>query len=253
MLRMMAKMKTLGGIAALIAALMLPMTVQAAETSVLPDETIPGTVTITLKDIDSGENVPGGTVIAEKVGKVVVVDGGNYYFEPVDELKDSGISFEDVASPDLAVELAKYIADNKIALTTVREEVSGDGFVAFPDLSIGLWLFENTEPAEDYELFSPFVVTVPYMNDETGLYEYEIDATPKVGVKKIVTTPTPSITVTPTPSTVTPSTATPRPSTARPTPKPTLPQTGQLWWPVPVLAIAGAAFVLFGWLRRRSR
>jgi len=61
-----------------------------------------------------------------------------------------------------------------------------------------------------------------------------------------VPTPTPSSTagVTPTPSPVV--TPTPRPS------EPTLPQTGQLWWPVPVLACAGLFFMILGLLRRRS-
>ena len=33
--------------------------------------------------------------------------------------------------------------------------------------------------------------------------------------------------------------------------KPNLPQTGQLWWPVPVLLIAGLLFVILGLIRRR--
>lgn len=57
-------------------------------------------------------------------------------------------------------------------------------------------------------------------------------------------TPTPSPLVTDTPSPVV--TSTPRPSV------PTLPQTGQLWWPVPVLACAGLFFMILGLLRRRS-
>ena len=34
-------------------------------------------------------------------------------------------------------------------------------------------------------------------------------------------------------------------------PPPELPQTGQLWWPVPVLAVLGIVCVLFGWMLRR--
>lgn len=34
--------------------------------------------------------------------------------------------------------------------------------------------------------------------------------------------------------------------------KPSLPQTGQLWWPVPVLFVAGVVLILLGVLRRRS-
>ena len=33
--------------------------------------------------------------------------------------------------------------------------------------------------------------------------------------------------------------------------EPELPQTGLLWWPVPVLLVSGVALMLFGWLRRR--
>ena len=34
--------------------------------------------------------------------------------------------------------------------------------------------------------------------------------------------------------------------------KPGLPQTGQLWWPVPVMAFAGVLLFLLGWLRRKE-
>ena len=34
--------------------------------------------------------------------------------------------------------------------------------------------------------------------------------------------------------------------------KQTLPQTGQLWWPVPVLIAAGLLFVVIGLVRRRG-
>lgn len=33
--------------------------------------------------------------------------------------------------------------------------------------------------------------------------------------------------------------------------KPTLPQTGQLWWPVPMLCFAGLLFIVVGLIRRR--
>lgn len=43
-----------------------------------------------------------------------------------------------------------------------------------------------------------------------------------------------------------------KPTTPTQPGKPTLPQTGQLWWPVPVLAAAGLLFVVIGLLRRRG-
>lgn len=78
-------------------------------------------------------------------------------------------------------------------------------------------------------------------------------------------TPTPDTPDTPTPDTPdtpdTPAPDTPTPDTPdtpdTPTPNtpdtPTLPQTGQLWWPVPLLLIAGAALMLAGLRRRRTQ
>ena len=43
-----------------------------------------------------------------------------------------------------------------------------------------------------------------------------------------------------------------KPTTPAQPGKPTLPQTGQLWWPVPVLIAAGLLFVVIGLLRRRG-
>ena len=34
---------------------------------------------------------------------------------------------------------------------------------------------------------------------------------------------------------------------------PKLPQTGQLWWPVPLLALAGMLLFLLGWIRKEKR
>lgn len=43
-----------------------------------------------------------------------------------------------------------------------------------------------------------------------------------------------------------------KPTTPTQPDKPSLPQTGQLWWPVPVLIAAGLLFVVIGLLRRRG-
>ena len=66
--------------------------------------------------------------------------------------------------------------------------------------------------------------------NEDGTYIYDVDADPKVELTK-APQPTPT-----------------------PTPKPpTLAQTGQLNWPVPVLAIIGLCLFSLGWLLRFGR
>lgn len=95
----------------------------------------------------------------------------------------------------------------------------------------------------------------------TNSYEQPPVVTPTPTPTPVVTptpTPTPPPEVTPTPTpppevtpTPTPSpTLTPKPT---PTPVPTLPQTGQLWWPVPILLAGGLVMIILGLvLRRRS-
>lgn len=54
------------------------------------------------------------------------------------------------------------------------------------------------------------------------------------------------------PSTPSDPTTPPNPSTPPKPSTPTLPQTGQLWWPVPVMAFSGLVFVLLGLIRRKE-
>ena len=92
----------------------------------------------------------------------------------------------------------------------------------------GLYLLVQYKAAEGYEAAAPFLVSVP-MNED-GTYIYDVDASPKVELTK-APQPTPT-----------------------PTPKPpTLAQTGQLNWPVPVLAIIGLCLFSLGWLLRFGR
>ena len=89
-----------------------------------------------------------------------------------------------------------------------------------------MYLLVQNQAAEGYQAAAPFLVSVP-MNED-GTYIYDVDASPKVELTKA-----------------------PQPT---PTPKPpTLAQTGQLNWPVPVLAIIGLCLFSLGWLLRFGR
>lgn len=91
-------------------------------------------------------------------------------------------------------------------------------------------------------------------------YTVEVE---RVGVTYVITnkksgspdsepSPTPTPTPVPSPSGNDPEpTPTPAP-TSTPDDAPTLPQTGQLWWPVPVLAAAGLLLLLIGCIRKRG-
>ena len=168
-----------------------------------------------------GENITGGTLTAVRVG-YVQEDDGNYYFrqEITNEL------LEDITSSSLPKELADFYSNNKNDhdFYTQTQSVT-NGKATFRGLGVGLYLIIQNKAAEGYSKMNPFLVSVPYMED--GQYRYHVTAAVKSELER-------------------------EPETTPPTTKPPqkLPQTGQLNWPVPVLAAAGMAMLLLGtWLR----
>ena len=157
-----------------------------------------------------GKPVSGGTVNLYKVGYVHENDG-NYSFKPVTAVQSVVTEFEDIQSPDLAQKLAKQV-DKLTPVTTKPVTIDKNGAAAFTDLDFGLYLVVQKTAAPGYGKTAPFLVSVPYLyRDE---YQYDVTSQPKTDLEREV----------------------------KPTAPPSsgggkkLPQTGQLWWPVPVLA-----------------
>lgn len=189
-----------------------------------------GSITVTMKY--NGNLVPGGKLTLYRVAEVRE-DDGNYSFALTDEFEESGVSLDvdnmdDSALARTASVLADYVSDKGLSGKTVT--VDDNGTAAASDLALGLYLVVQTEAASGYNAASPFLVSVP-MN-ENGSYVYDVDATPKLGVLT-EKEPEPSKPTTPT--------------------EPTLPQTGQLNWPVPVMAALGMSLLLLGIALRSGR
>lgn len=186
----------------------------------VPDLSQMGSIHITMRH---GETVvPGGSLTLYRVCRVQE-DDGNYSFVPTDDFTDCGQSFEDLQSPDLAKTLAQYAK----SLSGHTLPIGEDGTVVFPNLELGLYLLVQQEAADGYLAVAPFLVSVPFMEGDT--YVYDVDASPKVNPE---TTPETEPTEPPAP------------------PEPSLPQTGQLNWPVPVLAVLGLCLFAAGWALR---
>ena len=171
-----------------------------------------------------GEDITGGTLTAICVG-YVQEDDGNYYFRQAitNEL------LEDISSSSLPETMAEFYRNNKKdhEFYTQTQSVK-DGKATFSGLGVGLYLIVQNKAAEGYTKLNPFLVSVPYMED--GQYCYHVTAAVKSELEREPET---------TPPTTPPS-----------TPPPNLPQTGQLNWPVPVLAAAGMVMLLLGtWFR----
>lgn len=191
-----------------------------------PDEDVSGTITVKMKY--EGKAVSGGTLKAYRVGRVWE-DDGDYFFVKTKAMEDFKGSYEEIGDPKLAKKAAAYVKKKKLrAYATARNK---DGKAVFSDLEPGLYLIVQTKASDGYEPLNPFLVSVPV--NEDGRYVYKVNAEGKFQLRKAATPSTPA----------TPTTSS-KPSEL------TLPQTGQLNWPVPVLVILGLALFAAGWQLR---
>ncbi len=211
--------------------------VRADETaSRQPDYTRTGSITVDIHE-SSGKKVPGGTLTAYEVASAA--DNAFRYTEAFAgcSVDLSKVGTGKSGEPELSASLAAYAAQNGIKGTTVT--ISSEGRAVFSNLELGLYLIAQETPAAGYQAIAPFSVTVPYWDGKQLLYD--LNANPKPETAKPVVTPPVTLVVTPT---VRP-TLTPIPVNPV-NPSPLLPQTGQLWWPVPLLIAAGAVLFLSG-------
>lgn len=233
-----------------------------------------GSIKVSLYDSETSEAVGGGTLTLYRVAKVQK-DNANLSFVYTNGFEDCGVELGDLSEGELAGRLAEKIAATAESTTV---EVSDLGAAEFGDLEVGLYLVVQTTAAENYNVINPFLVSVPIQ--ENGSYVYDVDALPKVGTaaKKAPEPPdkpdTPDTPDTPDkPEEENPNTpAAPGPDNPdgwvlgangekiyrnpeAPSPdNPNgyvmgahgLPQTGQLNWPIPVLAVTGVVLVAAG-------
>lgn len=184
----------------------------------VPDLTKTGSITIRIED--GGDGVSGGSVILYRVADITE-DDGDHAFTLTDDYLSSGVSLEKLNDASTAQSLAEFAQKNQKQGITADVDVYG--VVQFTGLQLGLYLVVQQEAAPGYYPITPFLMSLPLY--ENGAYTYDVDASPKVEIERA---PEPTV-----------------PETKPDDPK--LPQTGQLNWPVPVLAVSGLTLFILGW------
>lgn len=191
----------------------------------VPDLTRNGSLTITMSL--NGAPLDSGSLTVCKIGDIVETNG-NYSFQPVSQLTAYDISLENLEDPSLASLLTELAAEED--LPAISREIT-EGAAFFEELAPGLYVVMQEAAAKGFAPINPFLISVPNFQD--GVYQYEVTADPKVPPE-----PAPEETT--------------KPTQPEPT-DPELPNTGQLNWPVPVLAVSGLALFLVGWYLRKER
>ena len=179
----------------------------------------PGSITFRLEW--EGEALDGGSLTVCRVGVFEKTENG-YRYALIPELAESGISLENVASPETARELAQKVQE--MSLVGITAAIS-EGTAVFENLIPGLFLVVQQEAAPGFSPMAPFLISLPV--PQGNGYAYDLVAAPKVALEPEATEPPPS-------------------TEPPPDNPPDIPQTGQLNWPVPVLTVWGVLTVAFG-------
>lgn len=190
------------------------------------DLTKKGSVSVTMRDSMTQDVVSGGELTLIKVADLTI-DDGNSFYTYTEAFKSCEWDLDDLESSILVDNLSSFVSENKLSGITSSIDITGVG--SFKELDIGLYLVIQQTPSTGYFAINPFLVSVPLISENE--FVYDVDASAKVETLKEI-----------------PVTETPEP-TAVPTAKPsTLPQTGQLNWPVPILIVTGLVIFAAGWI-----
>ena len=200
--------------AALTLAALLCCLAATAFADELPDLEKTGQITVHLK--------PGHSLTLYPVGQPHL-ENGDYSWQLTQEFAGSNLSLQDLTAEKLPASLVRWAEKQNLAGVTQTADTEGE--ITFPALQPGLYLLYQKQAVDGYYPVSPFLVTVP-THRETG-WEYEVNASPKTELE-VKPGPTPP----------------PKPS------EPKLPQTSQLNWPIPVLAVCGLLLFALGWSLR---
>ena len=158
-----------------------------------------------------------------RVGTLELVDGEYKYLRAYDKKE-----LTNMQSSALPEQLLTFVKDNSsnYKFTQLEERVDEKGYATFSNCTPGLYLIiqedDYTLNGKKYDKIKPFLVTIPYEG------KYDVKPTSKTALDVYKPTET---------------TQTTKPGSS-------LPQTGQLNWPVPALAASGMLLFALGWMLR---
>ncbi len=199
-----------------------------------------GSISVTFKDSATGQVIGDGVMTLYKVADIESSDG-NLAYVYTEGFAGSEIVLGDLTAETLAGDLHTYAKNNSVNAAKIGT-VNNMGICYFDELELGLYLVVQTAAAEGYHIIAPFLVSVPIST--TAGWVYDVEATPKME-KGLSNYTSSSVT---TSSTTTPPTSTTRDPSDVYGAQNQLPQTGQLNWPIPVLAGGGILLFLIGWV-----
>ena len=201
---------------------MVTLAVNASATTDMPDLNGKGSLTLTMNY--NGQPLNSGKVNILALGEVQEFSENKYAFKLFASLGKSTLTQKELYDVEVAKSLlnsAKKLYEKNIVSQPISE-----GKVVFKDLNAGLYVVwqEETDACDGLSAFQPFLISVPRWQEDA--YVMDVVAAPKVPLMDEPPEP--------------PETTPPSPPSSE------LPKTGQLNWPIPVLAVSGVMLMIIG-------
>ena len=142
-----------------------------------PDLT--GSISVTLIDKKHNEAIVGAELSVYYVATVLMDVDGNLLYDYTDNFKQFDTVIDDI---ELETKLDVYVSQHSIPSTNITTNI--DGTALCNNLPLGLYFVKQTNTVEGFAPCTPFLVTVP--NEKDGEYLYDVNASPKTEVAKVV-------------------------------------------------------------------
>ena len=161
----------------------------------MPDLSMNGqsSISITMRDKNTDEAIPGGMLELIQIASVAVDNG--FVFVPTGQFAAEDFTFDfsekaDLSDPALAASINTYVENHSASVTQrtqkpIGTEGEGTGKAVFEGLDLGVYLIREIEAPEGYAKINPFLVTIPQKTDTS--YVYQVDASPKAGKVNVLT------------------------------------------------------------------
>ena len=172
-----------------------------------------GSLSVVMQNRKTNTKIPGGEVVLYQVAEITSKETEIQY-EFTNGFENCGLKLDNLEDELLAEKLKAEIGASTVG---VAQTIGADGMAGFSGLEEGIYLVVQTKAANGYEMFSPFLVSLPMR--ENGQWKYQVSTPKTVSSGKNLR----------------------------------LPYTGQLIWPVPVMAIAGMLLFAVGWSLRKDK
>ncbi len=136
-----------------------------------------GSITLNLTDTETEKSLANVSFRLYFIAKAYE-NGDGVRYELVSPYDEANVDTDDLQDSSLPVHLA-YFAD---CLSQPYTEKSTDenGVLVFDNLTVGLYLVVPSQNGTDGYTTSPFVISVPNYDSQKGIWQYDIDASPKI-------------------------------------------------------------------------